>query len=373
MAGLPHVAYCSGPFQLACLLAALDVCGIPPNGCTVMPFPGSARNDDLKKTLVTACSRLGIRTVDPDSLPTLTLSEAFRMRAGVPGASRRAFWYCQGTPYSTGALRHLRKTVPDVVFEYYDGLGSYIAAFEQERRRLSLSDARRIGDLRQLAAQRLMCPYTYFMPDDDLWARYACPETRARTQYMPLHTVQGKIRLVGDILDDIDVQQWPEEDSPDVVLVMAKLSETRSNVALEDELRMYSDLMRTVREECKTASILAKTHPRSSPGKMHQLQEICAQHAARLYTGQQLTEYVVEKSGRHDVAFIGPPSTSFLSAMRFNYGRPFCLSQSLMASYVGPGYGNDSWQTMHHQLMEVAGVTVINSLPELAAMMRGTM
>jgi len=367
--GFSHVAYCTGPFQLAYLLSALDVCGISPGQCTILPFPGSARNDDLKKTLVTACSHLGMQIADADLLPALALSDAFRMRGGVPSESRRAFWYCQGIPYTAGALRHLRKTLPNIVFEYYDGLGSHIAAFEQEKKRLSLSDARGVGDLRQLAVQRLMRPDWYFMPDDGLWARYASPDTQARTQYMALHIIQGKLKLVGDTLDDIDVERWPEQDSPDVILIMAKLSEVRREVALEDELRMYNDLLRTIRAVSKTASILAKTHPRSSPEKMHRLQEICARHDARLYTGQQLIEYIVEKSGRHDVTVIGPPSTSFLTTIQFNYGRAFCLSQSFMASYIGPDYGNDSWQTMHHQLMEVAGVATINSLPELAALL----
>ncbi|MCK4302578.1 MAG: hypothetical protein KAW91_07375 [candidate division Zixibacteria bacterium] len=259
--------------------------------------------------------------------------------------------------------------MPDIVFEYYDGLGSHIAAFEQEKKRLSLSDARGVGDLRQLAVQRLMRPARYFMPDDRLWARYASPATQARTQYMARHIIQGKMRLVGDTLDDIDAERWPEQDSPDVILIMAKLSEVRREVALEDELRMYNDLLRTIRAVSKTASILAKTHPRSSPEKTHRLQEICARHDARLYTGQQLIEYIVEKSGRHDVTVIGPPSTSFLSTIQFNYGRAFCLSQSFMASCIGPDYGNDSWQTMHHQLMEVAGVATINSLAQLAALL----
>jgi len=369
-AGVSHVAYCTGPFQLACILAALDVCGIPPNCCTVMPFPGSAQNDGLKKTLVKACSHLGMQTVDPVSMLLPTLSDARRLRDPAHSRPRVVHWYCQGVPNCRNALRHMRKVLPDVIFEYYDGLGSYIAAFEQEKRRLSLSEARGFGDLRQLAVQRLMRPDRYFMPDDGLWARYASPDTQARTQYMALHIIQGKMKLVGDTLDDIDVERWPEQDSPDVILIMAKLSEVRREVALEDELRMYNDLLRTIRAVSKTASILAKTHPRSSPEKMHRLQEICARHDARLYTGQQLIEYIVEKSGRHDVTVIGPPSTSFLSTIQFNYGRAFCLSQSFMASYIGPDYGNDSWQTMHHQLMEVAGVTTISSLPELAALLR---
>jgi len=370
MIGLSHVAYCTGPFQLTFLLAALEVCGVSREQCTILPFPGSARNNDLKKTLIKACSLLGMQTTDIDLLPLPTLSDAFHARYSVQTERRLAFWYCQGIPYTSGALHHLRKTLSDTVFEYYDGLGSYIAASEQEKQRLSLSDAHGVSDLRQLAVQRLMRPDMHLMPGDNMWARYASPETQSRTQYVSLDVIQGKIKLVGNILDNIDVEQWPPCDSPDVILVIAKLSEIRREVALEQELRMYNDLLRTIRGAFKSASILAKTHPRSSPEKMHRLQEICAEHNARLYTGQQLAEYFVERSGRRDVAFIGPPSSSFLSAIQFNYGSAFCLSQSFMASYIGTGYRNDSWQTMHHRLMEVAGVATINSLFELEVLMR---
>ena len=365
IAEFSHVAYCSGPFQLAILLSALDVCGVPRANCTVMPFQGSARNDELKRTLVEACSRLGMETVDPASMPSPTLSDARRLYDPARRDHRVVHWYCQGVPFCRNALHHLLKTLPDIVFEYYDGLGSYIAASEQERKRLALEDAHDIGDIRQLAVQRLMLPERHFMPEGGRWEIYAPPGVQARTQYVPRSAIQEKIGLVGDILDDFDLQPWPEHDGPDVILIMAKLSEIRREVALDQELRMYDDLLRTLREALKGASILAKTHPRSSPEKMHRLQEICTRHSARLYSGQQLAEYFVERSGRHDVAFVGPPSSALLSAIQFRYGRPFCLSQSFMASYIGPDYGGDAWQGMHHQVMEEAGVTTITSLPQL--------
>ena len=370
VARFSHVAYCSGPAQLAFLLAAFEVCGVVPGECIIEPFRGSAKNDDLETTLVKACLRLGMPTVDAELLPTPTLRQAFRMRAGASVDSQSAFWYCQGAPHSISALRHMQKTLPGVVFEYYDGLGTYIAALEQERKCLSLPEPRGIGDLSQLAVQRLMRADIYFMPDDDLWQRFAPPHSQARTRYVPLSVMLRKIRLVGEILDDISGDPWPEREAPEVILVMAKLSEIRRDVALEDELRMYNDLLKAVRTAFKTAPILAKTHPRSSPEKMNRLQQICAQHDVRLYTGQQLTEYVVERSGRPDVTLIGPPSTSLLSAIQFNYGRALCLSQPFMASYIGSDYGNDAWQTMHHQLMEAAGVTIVNSLSELGALVK---
>jgi len=370
LAEFQHVAFCSGPAQLAFLLAAFEVFGISPRGCTIQPYPGSAKNDDLKRTLVEASSLLGMQTTDLDHLPSPTLSDAFQIQNGLPSDRRLAFWYCQGDPFHPRVMYYLQRVMPDRVFEYYDGLGSLIAASEQAKTRVSLPEIRCLGDLKRFSMQRLMQPDKHLMPANGLWERYASPETQSRTHQVPLHTIREKIRLVGDILADIDGHQWPEQGSPDVILIMAKLSEIRREVALEDELRMYNDLLKTVRTAFKSASILAKTHPRSSPEKMDRLREICAEHDAGLYTGQQLIEYVVEKSGRHNVAFIGPPSTSFLSATQFNYGRAFCLSQSFMASYIGPDYGNDSRQTMQHQVMEAAGVPVVNSLSELAATVR---
>ena len=92
MAGGSHVAYCTGPFQLAFLLSALDVCGISLGQCTILPFPGSARNDDLKKTLVTACSHLGMQIADLDSMPLPTLSDARHLCDPAHSGPRVAYW-----------------------------------------------------------------------------------------------------------------------------------------------------------------------------------------------------------------------------------------------------------------------------------------
>jgi hypothetical protein len=298
------------------------------------------------------------------------MSDAFHTLSNLQRERRLAFWYCQGEPYNPGSLTHLRKVMPDILIEYYDGLGSYIAAFEQETKHLAMEDAHGTSGLRQLAIQRLMRPDLHFMPVDGLWERYSSPQAQARSKYMPLNLIQGKIRLVGETINSIDGMKFAGEHGPDVVLIMAKLSEIRREVALDDELRMYDDLLAAIRSVSKNISILAKTHPRSSPEKMHRLRQICISHDVQLYNGQQLFEYIVDKSGKHDVVVIGSHSTALLSTIQFGYGRALCLSQAFMASYIGPHYGNDSWQTVHHQVMEVAAVTIISSLSELTALLR---
>jgi len=363
-----HVAYCTGPFQLAFLLSALDVCGISPNQCTILPFPGAAKNDDLKTMLVKACSHLGMQTTDPVSMLSPTLSDARRLYDPASNRPRVVYWYCQGMPYSSSALHHLRKTLPNIVFEYYDGFRSSIAALEQAESSILLSDVNCIGDLRQLAVQRLMRPDRYFMPDDGLFTKYAPTEVQKKTDYIPLNVVQDEIRLVGQTLDEIGGGE-PLKDSPGVVLLTGMFSERRGFASLADELNMYDDILGVVRSVSRKAPILVKTHPRTSPEKMHRLEDISAEYNAVLHTRQQLVEYMLEKSGRHDVAVIGPPTTALLSTIQFGYGRAFCLSQQLMASYVGHQYANDDWMARDHELMEIAGVNMVNSLPELGALL----
>ncbi len=372
MAGFSHVAFCSGPAQLAFLLAALEVCGIPPRRCTIQPYPGSAKNDDLKKTLVKACALIGMQTVDADLLPAFTVSDVFRMRASVLTESRLAFWYCQGRPFVAQLIYHFRKTMPDYVIEYYDGLGSHIAALEQEKMRLSVSDAHGVSDLRQLAVQRLMRPDMHLMPEDGLWQKYAPPHSQARTRYVSSSVMLRNIRLVGEILDDISGDRWPLGKGPDIILLPPRFSELRHRGGSEvaNELGMDDDLLGMVRSVSRTASILVKTHPRTGAEITHRLEEICAKHDARLYNRQQLVEYILDRSWRRDVAVIGCWSTALLNTVLFGWGRSFCLSKCFIASYIGHEYADDPRMTGDHELMEFSGVNMVNSLQELGDMLR---
>lgn len=370
MTRFPHFAYCSGPFQLAFFLSALDVCEISPSQCTILPFPGSARNDDLKKNLVTASSHLGMQIADLDSMPLPTLSDACHLRDLAHSGHRVVYWYCQGPPYSGSALNYLRKIMPDIVLEYYDGLGSHTSAFEQEKMRLSLPDARGLGGLRQLAIQRLLRPDMHFMPEDGLWQKFAPPYSQAKTRYVPLSVMLRNIRLVGKILDDISGDPWPLRKGPAIILLPSRFSELRPPVGseslAENELRMHDDLLGIVRSVAKRASILVKAHPRMGTETVRRLQEICEKHDARLYYRQQLAEYILDRSGRRDVLVIGlESSTSLLNTILFGWGRSVCLSKDFIASYIGH-------QNIFHSapacfnLLSKTEVAVIDSLSALS-------
>jgi len=210
------------------------------------------------------------------------------------------------------------------------------------------------------------------MLDDGLFTKYASTEVQRKTQYISLRTVQEKIRLVGEILDEIDGEK-PLEDSPGFVLLTGMFSERREFASLADELNMYADMLEIVRSMARTTPILVKPHPRTSPEKMQGLEDICAEYNAVLHIRQQLVEYILEKSGRHDVAVIGTPSTALLSTIQFGYGRAFCPSLRLMASYISPEYANDPWMTKDHELMEIAGVNMVDSLQQLTDLLRESM
>jgi len=369
--GFSHVAFCTGPAQLAFLLSSLDVSGIVPASCTIMPFT-AASNDDVLKTLRVLCGHVGMKMGDESLLTSPTLKEALSFRANAGHAHHFTFWYCWGGRGRNPIMRQFRRILPDMVFEYYDGFRSPIVALEQGKNRLSLSDANCIGDLRQLALERLLCPDRYFMLDDGLFTKYAPAEVQRRTDYMPLSVVQDKIRLVGQMLDEIDGGK-PMEDGPGAVLLTGMFSERREFASLVDELNMYDDILGVVRSVSRTAPILVKPHPRTSWEKMQGLEDICSKYNAVLHTRQQLVEYMLEKSGRHDVAVIGTPSTALLSTIQFGYGRAFCPSQRLMASYVGPEYANDHWMARDHELMEAAGVNMVDSLQEFRDLLRESM
>jgi len=363
-----HVAYCTGPAQLAYLLSAFEVYGISPGDCLIYIQTASSAVD-LLKTLPSVCGHIGMKMGDASLLPSPTLKETLALRRNTGHAHPSAFWYCWAGRGREPIMRKFRRILPDMVFEYYDGFRSPVVALEQGKNRLSLSDANHIGDLRQLAVERLLRPDGYFMLDDGLFTKYAPTEAQRRTHYIPLNVAQDKIRLVGQMLDEID-GGVPLEDSPGAVLLPGMFSERREFASPADELKMYDDLLGVIRSVSRTTPILVKPHPRTSPEKMHGLGDICAKYKAELYSRQQLIEYILDKSGRRDVAVIGPPSTALLSTIQFGYGRAFCPSQQLMASYIDPEYANDPWITSDHELMETAGVNMVNSLQELADMLR---
>jgi hypothetical protein len=369
--GFTHVAYCTGPAQLAYLLSAFEVSGISPGDCLVH-ITASSSAVDLLKTLPVICGQVGMKIGDESLLTSSTLKEVLSPRGNAGRVHHSAFWYCWGGRGRNPIMRQFRKILPDMVFEYYDGFRSPIVALEQGKSRLSLSDANCYGDLRQLAEQRLLRPDGYFMLDDGLFTKYAPTEVQKRTDYIPLSVAQDKVRLVGQMLDEIDGGK-PLEDGPGAVLLSGMFAEWYEFASLADELNMYDGILGIVRSLSRTTPILVKPHPRTSPEKMRGLEDICAEYNAVFHIRQQLVEYMLERSGRHDVAVIGPPSTALLSTIQFGYGRAFCPSQHLIASYIGHQYADDYWMTRDHELMEIAGVNMINSLQELRDLLRESM
>lgn len=368
--GFKHIAYCVGPFQLAFLLSSLQVSGILPASCMILPFAAisGVPNDDLLKALRLVCEHLGIKTCDASLLPFPTLKEVHSFYSDTKRSHHSVFWYCKGGMWPLSALNHLRKALPDIVFEYYDGLGSHTSEFEQERKRLLLSDARGFGDLRQLAIQRLMRPDGYFMPDDGLWEKYAPTEVQKWTHYIPISVAQGKIRLVGQILDEVEGRQQPV-DAPGTVLLTGMFAEWHKSVSLVDELNMYADILDVICSVSRITPILVKIHPRTFPKKLQGLKDICAKYNAVLHTRQQLVEYILDKSGRRDVVVIGPPSTALLSTIQFGYGRAFCLSKRFIESYLGH-HERDERSLTGVDLLSETGVAVVDSLADMSEFLR---
>jgi len=365
-----HIAYCVGPFQLAFLLGSLQVSGILPERCMVFTFATirGVSNDDLLRSLHMVCEHLGMRTSNASLLLSPTLKELHSYYSDAERNHHSVFWYCKGGLWPISALNYLRKALPDIVFEYYDGLGSHISELEQEKRRLSLKEACGFGDLRQLAVQRLMRPDGYFMPDDGLWQKYVPKEIQSRTHYIPPNVARDKIRLVGQMLDEVDGEK-SLIDAPGVVLLTGAYSEWHKAVSLVDELNMYAGILEVIRSVSQTTPILVKTHPRTFPEKVQGLEDVCAKYNAVLYVRQQLAEYILEKSGRHDVVVIGTPSTALSSTIQLGYGRALCLNYHFIGSYLGH-YNCNERSLTGVALLSETGVTVIDSLAELSESLR---
>ena|GEM_PF-6647147 len=356
---LTHIAYCTGPAQLVYLLGSLEVCDVSLDSLTMQPagLPG------VRNAVVQVSKHMGIKVVDPALLPTHSVMRVMMHRFRAKRANQVAYWYCRGgIPTAPAVMRNLRKNMPDVVFEYYDGLRSPIVA-----RKLRSGFRHMIG---QLVKEKLLKPDRYFIQEDSLWRQYASIIVQARTSYIPIDVIRRKIKLVGGILDDLNRPQSYLGDSPGVVLITGRFAEYGLDISLADEIRMYEDILQTVRSVSRKVPILTKTHPRSSLEKMSCLETICAGYNAQLYAEQQLIEFILEESRQRDVVAIGPPSTALLNTLSFSYGTALVLSQQFIASYLGDMYNNDWWFAQDHELMTAAGVTTLNSLPQLVQLLQ---
>ena len=372
---LTHAAYCTGPVQLVYFLCALENLGIQPNRCTIVLY-AHADNSDLKYCMFQIGHELGIQILEPRELPLHGVGEVMLCRFGFPflrttrsnrHETQRVLWYCRGIPVSRPAYDCLKRVQPRRVFEYYDGYRSPIVSRLYSKNSFHLREICEPSRfIKQCILWKLMTPDRYFMPSASLWQQYAPVKARSSTSYIPVEVIQHKIRLVGGILDDLNTQESCRWEPPGVVLATGMFAERQRDITMADEVRMYEDLLSTVRSVSRKVSILTKTHPRTSVEKMRRLETVCARYDTQLFTGQQLIEFTLEKSGRRDIVVIGPPTTALLNTLSFGYGTALCLSQQFMASYLGDGYANGYLVSEDHMLMAAAGVVTLNSLSQLA-------
>jgi hypothetical protein len=65
---LIHLAYCTGPAQLAYLISSLEIFGIRPNDCTLILNPGVA-SDDVRRYMLKICNELKMNVTDLAKYP----------------------------------------------------------------------------------------------------------------------------------------------------------------------------------------------------------------------------------------------------------------------------------------------------------------
>ena len=378
--GVDHVAYCTGPAQLAHLLAALECARVPAERCRIILRPGGG-NEGLGESMAALCRELGLGATHYKELPAggslgVVLSRyaprAFRRLAG---RRPRAFWYSMGVLGGTGAPMAppaydcACRTRPRYLIEYYDGLRSFVPASVQhggrDGRRSLVS---RVSDWPQrMMRTRVMAPDWYYMPDAPVWRERAPLGAQKRASLVPLESMRAKARLVGRALEPASPGPSPFADSAGMVLTAGLVAERnkRFGARLCDEIRLYDDALRAVRGAASQLPILIKAHPRSSADMMRRLETVAATYGARTDVREQLLEFILDESPHSGFLVFGPPSTALLNTVWLGYGTAACPSLSLLGSYVGQGYLRNRLAEQDHAVMVAGGVREVQELSEL--------
>lgn len=362
--GWRHIINCSGPAQLAFVLAALEVWGIERKTVALHPIGGEYLNQMIvalarEFDIEVFCER---ELLSPRSLDYWMPRHLRRSRVKV------AWWYSRGHfPILGSIAAWCRSLAPKAIIEYYDGFRSPIVAAKTSR--LNLLGLLKVDPLRGLKRvydEEQVRPDLYVMRDDKMWRTYAHARARARTHFVRPDVVISHLERVGEVLFRLTKDESWIGFSPRIVILAGRFAEYGNpRFSIDDETNMYTDLLHSVREVSADTRILVKAHPRTSGQKAEHLKAACSRFGARLTSGRQLAEYILQKEpGRHRI-LLAPPSSTLVNAHEFDLARCFCLGEALITSYVGRDYTSHQLFMEDHAIMADAGVTSLNSLEEL--------
>ena len=368
-----HIAYCTGPAQLVYLLSALETEGVSPRDVCIVSNSEYKPNERLQPALSNVVDALCFRQQTILATEADTLTRCFLWRH-VPRWRPRTFWYCRGAPHPHSVMSLLKALRPSRVFEYYDGFRATVTVRLAATRRMVqprlswLSTAERRQKRERFMTWKALEADRYFMPRHSQWEQYAAANVLARTTYLRKDVIWHNVERVGRLLQKSSPETGASSPGrgPGFVLLAGLFSQRCPNVQLEDEVRLYGDILKHVRAKAHSMPLLVKMHPRTTHEKRERLADLCDQSGARLSTDQQLVEFVIQQAQWSAALVVGGPSTALLNVRIHELGLPLCASGEFMSTYLGEGYATSGGIIREdHRLMENAGVASLSHLDDL--------
>lgn len=356
-----HYVHATDPYQLVHLLCALEACGIDLAECTAFDKDWSTERSKLREPLQQIYSRLGIETINPDTMPLPTTSSHLmkivlgRDRAQEKGR-KRVLWFSKQVGFSVNAHDLIQRINPHVVHEFYNGYRSPVVWKTKNKTPMSVTDAspawqRMIHNLKAKPAQSDL----YFAPEPHLEVDYVESEHRARTVPLSVLNIRDKFRMVGDLLETILRPTFPKGPKPHVI-VLATFSRVLYKAQPGQWQHYYDRMLKAVRKTLPKGVIWVKTHPRTPPDHKAFLNTLCSKHGADLWVGNQFVQHSLEKWNAKRIAVIGAPCSPLVDVCTLGYGAAFCPTLDLMGYYFGDEVTRHFYYREDHDCMKAYGV-----------------
>lgn len=358
-----HCAYCNGPSHLIYLLSALDSEGISPSRCVVFDTGWGVGKSELRSIMLHVLQELGMRVAEVSETPNkpqgrFTLKGAIGGRESLVDRSgpRRTFWYSKGTPFSRDVYDLILSIRPTTVYEYYHGYHS--AVIWRAGLRLSPDSEKSLIPLKRFTRDlqvRQTKPDRYFIPGYPVGTDYWGEEVNEKKVAMPLETLHGKIRQVGEALEGWLPSDYLPPSKPHV-LFLTTLFPGMEQLNPAKWQKYYNEVLTSIREVMPKGNLWIKAHPYTPPDHMVYLGSLATRCKAELFGAPQIAEYLFEKWQSRRVAVFGAPCTVLPNAYAMGYGGAFCPTFDLMDYYLGLAYKSFPHHAEEHDCMKAFGV-----------------
>lgn len=366
-----HIAYCTGPFQLAFLLGMWDHYHIPHSHCAIFYY-NYVENDTMMTTLRALAEAHGVTMYENEQ--HVTQGASYFSDLFEPPVTRRFFWYSKAIAVSFPAFDLLSHIRPHGIVHFYESYHSAISLLKT-REILESADAPSWLGRDTREACRALEPSVHLVPDyqETVWLRYADEETLGKTRFYPGRQALESLLAIGRQTRALHGIVVPPVPSDAVILTTGLFAEYTEGVEMEKEIALYRDLLHALSLRFPADRLHLKPHPRTSNAKEGELRQICKDMGATFLDKDVLLEVLLADSPGTNRLVVGPPSVNLVHMLALGYGHAMCCSMALLEDRLGQGYGAYPLGMKNiaegHALLEFSGIPQVDSTDHLLALL----